>query len=460
MKDGKSWRLAVLFFNRNRYYLFIMKYAWLIFAILLVFLISAKIQAQTAKDFADGWEKQHISNILPSNVRHRDLQKYLEQLKKLGLKVEEVGRSYASREIYQIEFGKGATKNFLWSQMHGDEPTATSALIDMFAYLQNNRDKDWVKQLEKTLTIRAVPMLNPDGAEFYQRYNLQSVDINRDARALQTPEAQLLKRLREDWSPNIGFNLHNQQSLTTVGNSTNQAAISFLVVTGENQNTEGNERNKRLSAVMISALQNFIGGNIGRYVDDYNPRAFGDKFSDWGTPVILVETGALYGKDEMFLVKMNFVAFLSAFKSLVDGSEKTANPSVYETVPFNSSGRIYDVIFRRANVVNISEPSVITTSDVAVNTQRHRAAFIAPTYVRSIGDLSAYRGLEEFDASNFYIAPRYGFVRVGSSGEFMFYKKTRQIDWKAADLEKTFPPDAIFSLGRWVKGEELLPKTK
>ncbi len=62
-----------------------MKYAWLIFAILLVFLISAKIQAQTAKDFADGWEKQHISNILPSNVRHRDLQKYLEQLKKLGL---------------------------------------------------------------------------------------------------------------------------------------------------------------------------------------------------------------------------------------------------------------------------------------------------------------------------------------------------------------------------------------
>ena len=84
--------------------------------------------------------------------------------------------------------------------------------------------------------------------------------------------------------------------MTTVGSTTKQAAISFLVVTGENQETEGNERNKRLVSVMTSALQNFIGGNIGRYVDDYNPNAFGDKFSDWGTPTILIETGALQGK--------------------------------------------------------------------------------------------------------------------------------------------------------------------
>ena len=266
--------------------------------------------------------------------------------------------------------------------MHGDEPTATSALIDMFAYLQKNRDKDWVKQLEKTLTIRAVPMLNPDGAELYQRRNLQGIDINRDAAPLQTPEAQLLKKLRDDWSPNIGFNLHNQQELTTVGNTTNQAAISFLVVTGANADTEGNERNKRLASVMITALQNFIRGNIGRYVDDYNPSAFGDKFSDWGTPVILIETGALHGKDEMFLVKMNFVAFLSVLKSIVDGSEKTSSPANYEAIPFNSSGRVYSAIFRGANIVNLVEPVTISTADVAVNIARRRAAFIAPSYIR------------------------------------------------------------------------------
>ncbi|CAN5334135.1 hypothetical protein BH20ACI1_BH20ACI1_03400 [soil metagenome] len=423
----------------------------LILALLLIPVMNGETQAQTAKDFADDWDKQHISNILPSNMRHQDLKKYLEQLKKLDLKVEEVGRSYANREIYQVEFGKGATKIFLWSQMHGDEPTATSALLDMFAYLQNNRDKDWVKKAEKTLTIRAVPMLNPDGAELYQRRNLQGIDINRDAALLQTPEAQLLKKLRDDWSPNIGFNLHNQQELTTVGNTTNQAAISFLVVTGKKADTEGNERNKRLASVMIAALQNFIGGSIGRYVDDYNPSAFGDKFSDWGTPVILIETGALYGKEEMFLVKMNFVAFLSVFKAIVDGSEKTMSPANYEAIPFNGSGRIYSAIFRGANIVNPIEPVTISTADIAVNISRRRAAFIAPSYIRNIGDLSNYIGLEEFDVSNYYLVPRYGLVRVGAGGEFLFYKKTRQIDWKTPDLEKTFPPDAIFSLGRWVK---------
>ena len=81
------------------------------------------------------------------------------------MKFDEAGRSYANREIYQIEFGQGPLKIFMWSQMHGDEPTATSALVDMFAFLQKNTGKDWVKKIEDTLTIRAVPMLNPDGAE-------------------------------------------------------------------------------------------------------------------------------------------------------------------------------------------------------------------------------------------------------------------------------------------------------
>ncbi|MDQ2919923.1 MAG: hypothetical protein M3R10_08625, partial [Verrucomicrobiota bacterium] len=92
-----------------------------ILTLFFISMLKIEIAAQTAKDFADSWEKQHISNILPSNVRHKDLQNDLQQLKKLGLKVEEVGRSYGNREIYQVEFGSGATKIFLWSQMHGDE---------------------------------------------------------------------------------------------------------------------------------------------------------------------------------------------------------------------------------------------------------------------------------------------------------------------------------------------------
>lgn len=431
-----------------------MKFTLLFLITISFFLMIIETPAQTPKDFSDVWEKQHISNIFPSNVRHKDLQKYLADLKKLGLKVEEVGKSYANREIYQVEWGKGKTKVFMWSQMHGDEPTATSALIDMLAFLQNNRDKlAWVKKLENTLTIRAVPMLNPDGAELFQRRNLQFIDINRDARALETPEGRLLKKLRDEWSPDIGFNLHNQGSLTTVGNTPKQATISLLAVSGspEGKSNEGHLRNKRICAVMIAALNQFIKGHIGRYDDSYNPRAFGDMISAWGTPVILIETGALHGKDEMFLVKLNFIALLSALQSIVDASEKKANPNIYDTLPFNDSGNLYNFIFRKANIINFAESTEPFTADISINAERRRNGENAPTFVQEIGDLSIYSGLEEFDVNNFYLIQKNGLLRTGSSGEFLIYKKTRKIDWKDENLVEKFPPDAIFSNGEWTK---------
>ena len=433
----------------------------LFFATLLILLTNIETNAQSAKDFAEIWEKHHISNILPSNVRHKDLQKYLAQLKETGLKIEEVGRSYGNREIYQIEWGKGAIRVFMWSQMHGDEPTATSALLDMFAYLQKNGDHKWVKKFEETFTIRAVPMLNPDGTELFQRRNLQGIDINRDATSLKTPEGQLLKKLRDEWSPQIGFNLHNQQGLTTAGDSTRQAAISFLAVLGdpEGVTNPGHERNKRIISAMVSALNHFIGGYIGRYDEDYNAVAFGDNFSAWGTPVILVETGGLYGKDEMFLVKMNFIAFLSGLQSIADGSEARLSPVNYDLLPRNTSGKLVYFMFRKGTIVNYADEIVAPfVSDVAVNKERRRAEMIAPTSVRAAGSMLSQTGLEEYDASDFYMVPRFGKLKVGDMGEFLFYKKSRNVDWKTPNLETAIPPDAIFSQGRWFKGEGVLQK--
>lgn len=437
-----------------------MKKVSLYFLSFLFFSMNITANAQTARDFADIWDKQHVSVLPPSQVRHKDLQKYLNDLKSIGLKVEEVGRSLGNREIYQVEWGAGATKVFMWSQMHGDEPTATSALIDMLTFLQKNRDKTWVKELEKTLTIHAVPMLNPDGAELYQRRNLESIDINRDARSLQTPEGRLLKKLRDEWQPDIGFNLHNQNSLTTVGKSNRQATVSLLAVSGdpEGKSNEGHLRSRRICSVMISALETLIKGNIGRYDDSYNPRAFGDMISAWGTPVILIETGALHGHDEMFLVKLNFVAYLAALKSVVDKTEQKADPRIYDTLPFNDSGNLYTAIFRRANIVDFAQTNSPFVGDVAINAERRRAGEMTPTYIQDVGDLQVYSGLDEYDAQDFYMAAKNGLIKTGASGEFLFYRKNRQIDWTAKDLEKAFPPDAIFRNGKWEKGAQLLQK--
>ena len=94
--------------------------------------------------------------------------------------------------------------------LHGDESTATSALFDLFWYLHARRTDAVVREILSKLTLHAIPLLNPDGAERFQRRNAQSIDVNRDALRLQTPEGRALKALRDRFQPRVGFNLHNQ----------------------------------------------------------------------------------------------------------------------------------------------------------------------------------------------------------------------------------------------------------
>jgi hypothetical protein len=208
---------------------------------------------------------------------------------------------------------------------------------------------------------------------------------------------------------------------------------------------------------MVQVLNRYIPQYIGRYDDEFTASAFGDNFSAWGTPVILIETGALAGRDEMFLVKMNFIAIMTALRSLADGSEKNVSPVAYEQLPSNSSGRLMNVIFRGANIVDRTG-TIQGPTDIGLNLERRRAEMPAPAMVRRIGDLASNSAISEYDASNFYVTGRTQPIKTDTYGEFLFYSKTRRIDWTAADIEKQFEPDAIFSVGRFVKGEGVVPK--
>ena len=434
-----------------------------------LFFAGGMARAQSPRELFREWERERLTRLDPALVKHADLQKYLAELREQGVPVTEVGRSVADRAISQLEFGRGPLKVFMWSQMHGDEPTATSALVDLFAYLRKHRGRAWVKAVEEKITLRAVPMLNPDGAELFQRRNLQGIDINRDARNLATPEGQLLKKLRDEWRPDIGFNLHNQGVRTSVGTTGRQATISLLAVPSDSTgaDTPGRIRNKKLCAVMVESLAPFIYGHIGRYDDTFNPRAFGDLISQWGTPVILIETGALKGKDNHYLVGLNFVALAASLKALADGSFDEANPVVYDALRMNEGGLIYDLIVRGATLINRASETGAKTppyvADVAVNmegTQPREGRNSRRAAIQDVGDLAVYRGLEEVDAGDYYVTTLKGSLRPGSEAALLFYRKDKsvQIDWEATDLETRFPPDAIYRGGVWARRGSLAIK--
>jgi hypothetical protein len=174
--------------------------------------------------------------------------------------------------------------------------------------------------------------------------------------------------------------------------------------------------------------------------------------------VILIETGELHGRDEMFLVKMNFVAILTALNALATGNERNFTSTNYDTLPENSSGRLFSIIFRNATVIDRSKPEAPAAADIAINVDRRREELTPPAYIRQVGSLSAYSGLDEFDVSGYYAVARFTAIKPGEFGELLFYKKDRTVDWNALELEKAYPPDAIFSLGKWHKGGELFIK--
>jgi len=275
----------------------------------------------------------------------------LEAKHRARLKVEEAGRSFEGRPIHLMTVGTGPRKVLLWARMHGDEPSATPALLDLADHLLSRRDDPSARRILEAVTLLMVPMLNPDGAERYERRNAQGIDVNRDALNLATPEGRLLKTLRDRHRPVLGFNLHDQNRHTTVGDTGRLATIALLGVAGDARGTltPGRRRARRACAAIAAALAPLLpaGGGISRYDEDWSPRAFGDNLTKWGTPVVLVESGGLppgFGHAE--LTRLNFVGLLAALDGLARDDLAGHREQAYEALKRNTRGVRADVVVR------------------------------------------------------------------------------------------------------------------
>src|SRR5436190_20113149 len=149
---------------------------------------SDKVAPVAPQELARIWDTEHVSPPLPPLLDHDEVERRLNAAAAADpdrFFLERVGESLENRSINMLTVGTGPFRVMLWSQMHGDEPTATAALFDVFEYLQRHRADPSVQRLLSALTLYIVPMLNPDGAERFQRRNAQNLDLNRDALSLQ-----------------------------------------------------------------------------------------------------------------------------------------------------------------------------------------------------------------------------------------------------------------------------------
>jgi hypothetical protein len=388
--------------------------------LVLTLLVSAPLAAQrgalvSPQDLGRIWDAEHVSPPSPPLMTHADLVKRLAAVVSGApelFRMEKVGESVEGRALNLIQAGTGDFRVLLWSQMHGDEPTATAALFDVFEFLRRHRQDPTVRDILSSLTLYVLPMLNPDGAERFQRRNAQSIDINRDALRLQTPEGRTLKAVRDRFQPRIGFNLHNQGWRTSVGTPPRPASISLLSVAFDaaRSASEGRTLTKKVCAIIRDALEPFASGQIGRYDDEFEVRAFGDNLTLWGTPVVLIETGPWPAAEpDPALVRLNFIAIVSALDALATGAVHRAKTDRYDSLPVNGSGELFTIVRNGTVISGAGVPPYV--ADIGILATRRvrdvegRRELQTVTTIDDMGDLRTLGALRTIDATGMTIVP-------------------------------------------------------
>jgi len=344
------------------------------------------------------YETYKETTIKNRRFKHSDIQPLIEILKsEEGFTVTTLGKSIEGRSISMISTGNGKTSVLLWSQMHGNESTATMALFDIFNYLKKN------KNILKNITIHFIPMLNPDGAQGFQRRNAIGIDINRDAVSLQSPESKILKAVRDSLQADFGFNLHDQSKYYNAVLTDKPATISYLAPAYNYDKSINKTRANAMKIIveMNEIIQQYAPGQVGRYSDDFEPRAFGDNIQKWGTSTILIESGGFNNDPEkQFIRKLNFVSILAAINSISKKSYLKTSIKKYDEIPRNDR-KLFDL-----KITNLTFTHLETnyTVDLGINTNEiennSNRGFHYVGRIMDIGDLSTYYGYKTLDAKN------------------------------------------------------------
>ena len=277
--------------------------------------------------------------------------------------IQTIGKSVRNDPIKNITFGHGPRRILMWSQMHGNESTTTKALVDLLRYLQ--LDSKAAMEIANTCTLSIIPILNPDGAKAYTRFNANKKDLNRDAQDVSQPESRVLQSLYNSFQPQFCLNLHDQRTLFNVGITKKPATVSFLAPAFDEGRTISPSRKKsmQLIAAMNTDLQELIPGQVGRYDDGFNPNCVGDAFQMKETPTVLFEAGHYMGDYEREKTReFIFYALLKGITTIANDSVGDFTMETYLSIPENGK-QFVDVLVRNATHLS---PSTAEHETIAI----------------------------------------------------------------------------------------------
>ncbi|MDQ0781931.1 M14 family zinc carboxypeptidase [Chryseobacterium sp. W4I1] len=322
--------------------------------------------------------------------------------------IQEIGRSYLDKPIYQLSIGTGSINVLAWSQMHGNESNATHAILDLLETL--DKAPEMKDDLFGKITLDFIFMLNPDGSERWTRLNAADIDLNRDFHNEASKEIKYLKKAVASKKYDYALNLHEQRTIFTT-DGIHPATLSFLAPSENIERTVTDNRKKCMAVIgkIYDHLKDLIPNQIGRYSDEFYPTSTGDNFIKAGMPTILFEGGHFIddytrkGTRKYYTIALYYaLKAISELDSAVEGWEK------YLEIPENQETH-YDIIYRNVKL-NTDHECIL---DVAVQYReiieegKDEISFVP--YVMEVGDVKRKKGWLEIDCTGkkFVAATKY-----------------------------------------------------
>ena len=354
------------------------------------------------QDIFDSFELYKENSLSDTITKYRDIIPLLGyHRKRKTIKIKQLGKSVNGKVIYGVTVGTGEINVLAWSQMHGDESTATRTFFDFLNFITQPSYASFCEWLFSKITLHYIPMLNPDGAEIANRFNALGIDINRDAVDLVSPEAEILDRVFREINPDFSLNLHDQDGWYGAGTENKPTAISFLATVMKSRKELSEARKKAMSVIgkTAKALCEVIPGHIAKYNDEYEPRAFGDNFACKNSSVILIEAGRWKDDDNKeYIRKVFFSAFVTILNYIAEGKHPASAQKIYRNLPENKE-TFLDLIIRN---VKLRDKYIV---DIGIKRKpvyvQNEKRIIYEGKIEAIGDLSTYYGFEEYDLNGY-----------------------------------------------------------
>ncbi|TFG76603.1 MAG: peptidase M14, partial [Flavobacteriales bacterium] len=184
------------------------------------------------------------------------------------------------------------------------------------------------------------------------------------------------------------------------------ATISYLAP-AYNYEKEINEVRANAMKVIVfmnNIIQKYAPGQVGRYNDDFEPRAFGDNIQKWGTSAILIESGG-YADDaeKQEIRKLNYVSILSAIYTIANENYKEIALEDYEKIPENDR-KLFDLKIKHAtyNLLGQDYWLDLGINRLEVDKEGNNDYWYSSRIIDQ-GDLSTYYGYENLEANGLRI---------------------------------------------------------